>query len=123
MAATYYSPSAILADSQKAPTTFQMVLDSHLAASLNNGNAIEPGTKIDLPLWLGQILAASQPAGDYVCHLDMPNALGKRVVNALSADPKSVDVRAQAQFFYGLGQNMLSVVEDLEVMGVLVDVR
>lgn len=121
---TYYSPTAILTDSQKAPTTFTLAVPT--LTPLNNGSAIEEGTKLDLPLWLAEMLAVSKPAGPAsptsFASLDMPFALGPRVLNALKADPKSVDVRAQAPWFYGLGERMLELFEDEEVGEVLMEV-
>lgn len=71
------------------------------------------------------MLAVSKPAGpasNSLATLDMPSALGPRVLNALRADPKSVDLRAQAPWFYGLGGRMLELFEEEEVVGVLSDV-
>lgn len=106
-------------------TTFELALDSQLSATLNNGNAIEPGTQINLPIWLGQFLHVSEPGGvgtGSIASVDMPNALGKRVINAMSADPKSVDVRAQAQYFYGLAEKMLETQVNDELSDCLIDV-
>ena len=43
-------------------------------------------------------------------------------MNALRADPKSVDLRAQAQFFYGLGERMFELFDEEELVEVLSDV-
>jgi GINS complex subunit 3 len=51
--------------------------------------------------------------------LDLPASLGPRVMNALKADAKSVDLRALAQHFYGLGQRILELFEEDEVCDVL----
>ena len=93
---------------------------------LNNGSAIDQNTKLDLPLWMAEMLAVSKPAGPgsaSLASLDLPPALGQRVLNALRADPKSVDLRAQAQSFYGLGERMLELFEEEETVEVLNDVR
>jgi len=121
--AAYYSPTAILTDSQKAPCTFELPVP-HLSA-LSNGTAIETGTKLDLPLWMAEMLAVSKPAGPSsasLATLDMPSALGQRVLNALRADPKSVELRSQAQWFYGLGERMLELFDEEEMVEVLMDV-
>jgi hypothetical protein len=120
----YYNPEAILTDAQKAPCTFELAVPG--LAPLNNGSAIENGTKLDLPLWMAEMLAVSRPAGPSstsLASLDMPQALGQRVMNALRADPRSVDIRAQAQSFYGLAERMLDLFEEEEMVEVLLDVR
>lgn len=42
-------------------------------------------------------------------------------MNALKADPKSVDLRALAQNFYGLGARILELFEEEEVCDVLME--
>lgn len=116
----YYSPNAILTDAQKVPLTFDLAVPR--LSPLNNGSEITNGTKLDLPLWMAEMLAVSKPAADPLGSLEMPTALGQRVLNALRADPRSVDLRAQAQFFYGLGERMLDLFEEEEMGEVLSDV-
>ena len=55
--------------------------------------------------------------------IDMPHALSSRVMNALKADPRTVEVRAQAPHFYSLGARMLELFEEDEMVDVLCDVR
>jgi GINS complex subunit 3 len=119
----YYSPDSILTDAQKSPLTFDLAVPQ--LSPLNNGSAITQGTKLDLPLWMAEMLAVSKPAGpstSSLASLDMPPPLGQRVMNALRADPKSVDLRAQAQFFYGLGERMFELFDEEELVEVLSDV-
>ena len=117
---SYYAADSILTDAQKVPCTFELEVP-HLRP-LNNGSTVEKGAKLDLPLWLAEMLAVSKPAGPSsasLASLDMPTALGHRVLNALRADPKSVDLRAQAQWFYGLGERMLDLFGDEDVAEVV----
>ena len=71
------------------------------------------------------MLAVSRPAQDApaLATLDLPSALGSTVLNALRADPRSVQLRQQAVWFYGLGERMLELFEEEELGGVLVEVR
>ncbi|TKA75252.1 hypothetical protein B0A55_05755 [Friedmanniomyces simplex] len=118
----YYSPTAILTDAQKTPTTFSLAVPA--LSPLNNSAPITPTTKLDLPLWLAEMLAVSKPAGpssSALATLDMPAALGGKVLNALRADPRSVELRQQAQWFYGLGERMLELFEEEEMGAVLLD--
>lgn len=85
---------------------------------------MKEGTKVELPLWLGEMLAVSQPSGtSSLATPDLPSALGQRVMNALKADPRTVDIRAQAPHFYGLGARMLELFEEEEIVEILTDVR
>ena len=45
-----------------------------------------------------------------------------QVINALKADPKSVDLRGQAPHFYALGARVLELFESEERTDVLLDV-
>jgi hypothetical protein len=55
--------------------------------------------------------------------LDFPSALSPRVINALKADPNTVDLRAQAPHFYALGARILELFEEEEIVDVLLEVR
>lgn len=69
------------------------------------------------------MLAISQSqSGASTLTLDMPTALSVRVINALKADPKTLDLRAQAPHFYALGARMLELFEEDELGEVLNDV-
>jgi GINS complex subunit 3 len=54
--------------------------------------------------------------------LDFPVALSQRVINALKADPNTVDLRAQAPHFYALGSRILELFEEEEIVDVLLEV-
>ena len=54
--------------------------------------------------------------------LDPPAALAPRVLNALKADARSVDLRALAPHFYNLGARILELFEEEELIDVLGDV-
>ncbi|QIW98700.1 hypothetical protein AMS68_004218 [Peltaster fructicola] len=118
----YYDLNSILTDAQKVPCTFELSVPGLGYLGGNTGADVDQGNKLELPLWLGEMLAVSKPTGDTsLASMDMPAALGQRVINALKADPKSVQLRAQAQHFYALGARMLELFEDDEVVEVLID--
>jgi GINS complex subunit 3 len=135
---SYYDIDAILTDaqvcfssemvpkstnvSQKVPCTFELDVPGLGYLDNNVGHTLKTGTRVDLPLWLAEMLAVSSPSSSKaLVTLDMPPALSPRVMNALKADPKSVDLRAQAQHFYSLGARMLDLFEEDEVLDVLTD--
>ncbi|PGG99389.1 GINS complex subunit 3 [Blastomyces parvus] len=51
----------------------------------------------------------------------MPSALSEKVLNALKADPRTVDLRSLAPHFYRLGARMLELVEEEEMVDVLME--
>ena len=78
---------------------------------------------MELPLWLAEMLAVSNPSGNSsLATLDLPQALSQRVMNALKADPKTVDIRAQAQHFYNIGARMLELFEEEDMVDILTNV-
>lgn len=54
--------------------------------------------------------------------LDMPEALNTRVLNALKADPKCVELRGLAMYWYGLVERVLGLWDEEEVTEVAVAV-
>ncbi|KAK3061006.1 DNA replication protein [Coniosporium uncinatum] len=110
---SYYDIDAILTDAQKVPCTFEITVPGLGYIDGNAGQDMKEGTKVELPLWLAEMLAVSQnQTGTPVLTLDMPTALSPRVLNALKADPKTVDLRALAQHFYALAARMLELFDE-----------
>ena len=54
--------------------------------------------------------------------LDLPSALSERVMNALKADPRTVDLRSLAPHFYSLSERILELFEEEELVEVLSNV-
>ncbi|KAJ9654048.1 DNA replication protein [Neophaeococcomyces mojaviensis] len=121
---SYYDVDAILTDAQKVPCTFEIDVPGLGYLDGNPGGTVKAGTKLDLPLWLGVMLAVSSgnnSGSQPLVTLDFPAPLQQRVINALKADPNSVDLRAQAPHFYALGARILDLFEDDEMVDVLTD--
>ncbi|ETN37731.1 uncharacterized protein HMPREF1541_07354 [Cyphellophora europaea CBS 101466] len=119
---SYYDVDAILTESQKLPCTFQLDVPGLGYLDGSPGETITAGTKIELPLWLGTMLAvanSNNPSQSALVTLDFPAPLQTRVINALEADPKSVDIRAQAPHYYALGSKILELFEDDQIVEVL----
>lgn len=83
---------------------------------------IKRGTRTNLPLWLGELLAVQRLGNSAIVNLDLPDTLSPRVLNALKADPKTVDLRALAQHFYGLAARVLDLFEEEEIVDILTEV-
>lgn len=85
---------------------------------------LKEGTKVELPLWLSEMLAVTQNLStSSLVTLDLPHSLSARVLNALKAEPRALDVRALAPHFYALGARMLELFEEDELVDVLSEVR
>ncbi|KAK8165221.1 DNA replication complex GINS protein psf3 [Phyllosticta citrichinensis] len=117
---SYYDIDAILTDAQKVPCTFELTVPGLGYLDGNAGQDMKQGTKVELPLWLGEMLAVSSPAAGFsMATLDLPAALSARVVNALKADSRTVDLRALAPHFFTLGARMLELFEEEEMGEIL----
>ncbi|RDW68301.1 DNA replication complex GINS protein psf3 [Coleophoma crateriformis] len=117
---SYYDVDAILTDAQKVPCTFELDVPGLGFLDNNAGHTLREGTRVELPLWLSEMLAVSSGStSKNLVTLGLPPALAPRVMNALKADPKSVDLRALAQHFYGLGARILELFDEKEICEVL----
>lgn len=66
------------------------------------------------------MLAVSLPVGSSpLITLDLPSVLGPRVLNALKADPRTIDIRALAPHYYALGSLMLELFDEEEIVDVM----
>ncbi|KAJ4295341.1 DNA replication protein [Kalmusia sp. IMI 367209] len=120
---SYYHVDAILTDAQKVPCTFELTVPGLGFLEGNMSGDMKQGSKVELPLWLGEMLALSQSLDtSSLVTLDHPAALGPRVLNALKADARTVDLRALAPHFYNLGARILELFEEEEMIEVLSDV-
>lgn len=85
---------------------------------------IKEGTKLEIPLWLAEMLAVSQTSTNSTnVTLDLPDSLSHKVLNALKADARTVELRALAPHFYALGTRILELFEDEELSDVLSEVH
>ncbi|MDI1491884.1 MAG: DNA replication protein [Ramalina farinacea] len=107
---TYYSPSAILTDAEKVPTTFSLELPD------------PPPHPLPLPLWLSTLLAVQRvnaPASSTnptatttttLATLDIPPAIaGAKQLNALRADARVVDLRGLCANWFDLAGRVLEL--------------
>ncbi|KAL6717635.1 DNA replication protein [Lecanora helva] len=122
---SYYDIDAILTDAQKVPCTFDLDIPGLGYLDENPGGDIKSGTRVSLPLWLSTLLAVQRLGSSQqpLCSLDLPPAISPRVLNALKADPKTVDLRSLAGHFYDLAAKVLELFEEEEIVDVLSEVR
>ncbi|MCJ1265281.1 DNA replication protein [Lobaria immixta] len=120
---SYYDVDAILTDAQKVPCTFELEIPGLGYIDDSAGGDIKKGTRVLLPLWLGELLAVQRLGTSTVVNLDLPASIAPRVLNALKADARTVDLRALAAHFYGLAARVLDLFEEEELVDVLSEVR
>ncbi|EEA20310.1 hypothetical protein ZTR_01768 [Talaromyces verruculosus] len=119
---SYYDIDAILTDAQKLPCKFELEVPGLGFLEGNPGENIKTGTQVDLPLWLGEMLSIGARLGtSRLVTLDLPSALSERVLNALKADPRTVDLRSLAPHFYSLGIRVLELFEEDNMADILSD--
>lgn len=135
---SYYNVDAILTDAQKVPCTFEIdvpglgFVDGHAGTDVSKPQCywqrvdsvfyqIKKGSNLNLPLWLGGYIAV-QRFGDPVLSIDLPASLAPRVLNALKANPRTVDLRSLAPHFYELAARALDLFEEDEIVDVLTEV-
>ena len=142
---SYYSISAILTSAQKVPCTFDLPIPNLGFLDDNPGgdvrlpipikinptpqtnpskspHQIPPHTPISLPLYLAELLAVQQLDSRPLLTLDLPASLGPRVLNALKADAKSVDLRALDVYFFEGASRVLELLEEEGVGDVVSEV-
>lgn len=107
---------------QKVPCTFELDVP-YLGHLDNNSSGLKPGTELNLPLWLAEMLAlASSSSGEESrapLTLNLPPCLSEAVVAALRADPRAVPLRDQSVHLYGVGVRMLDLFDESELAAVL----
>ncbi|KAN0071315.1 hypothetical protein V8E54_010746 [Elaphomyces granulatus] len=119
---SYDDIDAILTDAQKIPCTFELEVPGLGFLDGNPGDEIKAGTRVDLPLWLAEMLSIGARLGtSRLVTLDLPSALSTRVMNALKADPRTVDLRSLAPHFYRLGVRILELFEEEEMVDILIE--
>ncbi|KAM9932448.1 hypothetical protein OXX80_007918 [Metschnikowia pulcherrima] len=103
----YYDIDDILADGEKIPCKFNLTVPGLGYLEGNPGKSIEKDTKLDLPLWLAAVLAVctiSDDTDDSFVDLLEPDFISPKVLNAIKADPKSVDLHSIMSNFYRLSE-------------------
>ncbi|CAD6581297.1 MAG: DNA replication protein [Alectoria sarmentosa] len=118
---SYYDIDAILTDAQKVPCTFDLDIPGLGYLDENAGGDIKSGTRVSLPLWLSTLLAVQRlgPSSQPLCALDLPASISPRVLAALKAGPKTVDLRQLASHYYELAARVLELFEEEEIVDVL----
>lgn len=113
---SYYDIDAILTDAQKIPCTFELPVPGLGFLDEDPGGDIPARTPLPLPLYLAILLAIQRlsPTSPPLLSIDLPASLSSRVLNALKADPRTVDLRGLEVNFYEGAARVLELLEDEE---------
>lgn len=108
----YYDIDDILADGERIPCKFNLLVPGLGYLEGNPGKSIEKDTKLDLPLWLATVLAVCailEETDESFIDLLEPDFISPKVLNAIKADPKTVDLHSIMSHFYKLSEKWSSM--------------
>jgi GINS complex subunit 3 len=118
---SYYDLDDILADGEKIPCRFNMTVPGLGYLEGNPGKPIEKNTKVELPLWLAEVLAVCELLRESqlsFIDLSQPDFLGPKVLNAAKANALAIDLHSILPNFYTLAQKWAAMFND----GALIEV-
>ncbi|KAK9449200.1 DNA replication complex GINS protein-like protein psf3 [Limtongia smithiae] len=122
----YYDIDDLLTDAHRIPTVFQLSVPGmgYLESGRNESTDIVEGARIELPLWMADLLAIGGISDDLptgFVTVSTPAPLSSRVVSALKADAGSVDLRAQSLQFHRLALRWLSMAGDEKLLEAMME--
>lgn len=121
---SYYDLDDILADAEKVPCRFNILVPGLGYLEGQPGKAIQKDTKIELPLWLAEILAICElleESQQSFIDLLQPDFISPKVINAIKTSPTSVDLHAILPYYYRLTEKWASMFSDSELATVVSD--
>ncbi|KAK6458402.1 uncharacterized protein RJT20DRAFT_126426 [Scheffersomyces xylosifermentans] len=122
MSGNYYDLDDILADGEKIPCRFNITVPGLGYLEGNPGKAINKDSKIELPLWLAEILAVCvnlDESGSSFIDLPEPEFLGTKVKNAIKTSPTSVDLHKLLPNYYRLVEKWCTMVPEPELIDIV----
>lgn len=111
----YYDIDDILADGEKVPCQFNLRVPGLGYLEGNPGKPIEEGTKLELPLWLASTLATcglSENSDQSFVDLLEPDFIGPMILNAIRANPRSVDLHSFMSNYYAVCEKWMALFSD-----------
>lgn len=118
----YYDINDILAEGEKIPCKFNLSVPGLGYLEGNPGKLIEKGTKVDLPMWLAEVLAVCstlEHTQDTFIELLEPDFISAKVLNAIRADPKSVDLHRIMANYYKVCEKWAGMFNEKELIDVV----
>lgn len=118
MASNYYDLDDILADGEKIPCRFNITVPGLGYLEGNPGKAIPKDTKVELPLWLAEILAICElleESQQSFIDLSQPDFINTKVLNAIKTNAVSMDLHSILTNYYKLSEKWASMFNDMEL--------
>ena len=118
----YYDLDEILADAEVIPCRFNMTVPGLGYLDGNPGEAIDKGTKLELPLWLAEVLAVcelSEQSQTSFIDLANPEFASSKVLNAVKTGPLAIDLLAILPNFYTLCEKWASMFNDEQLIEIV----
>lgn len=120
MAIDYYDIDDILSTAEKIPCKFNMTIPGLGYLEGNPGRPIQKDSRIELPLWLAEPLAVTDDGeGQAFINLEKPDSLGVKVMNAIKADPVSLDVHSILPNYYKIAEKWCNLFSDQELSDIV----
>lgn len=119
---SYYDLDDILADGEKVPCRFNMLVPGLGYLEGQPGKAIQKDTKLELPLWLAEILAICELLEESqrsFIDLLQPDFISPKVLNTIKTSPTSVDLHEILPYYYRLTEKWASMFSDAELAAVV----
>lgn len=101
----YYDIDDILADGERTPCKFNLTVPGLGYLEGSPGKAVDKGTKVELPMWLAEVLAIClilEESQESFVELLEPEFISSKVLNAIRADAASVDLHTIMSNYYKL---------------------
>ncbi|KAH3671401.1 hypothetical protein WICMUC_004698 [Wickerhamomyces mucosus] len=121
---SYYDIDDIIGDSQRLPCKFNTDAKGLGWLEGNPGKDMKSGTKLELPFWISEILAISTISSDSditFIELLQPDALNKKVLNAIKTSSISLDLHSISTNYYSLVEKWAGLYNDEELVQVIGD--
>ena len=126
----YFDLDDVLCDGSEVPCRFLHTVPGLGFLDGRPGGTVTAGTTLRLPLWLAQILAVVVAGGEGeegegegeegdnntpFVEMQVPGALGPKVLAAVRADPVALDVHAVQPHFYALALRWCALYADQDL--------
>lgn len=119
MASNYYDLDDILADAEKVPSRFNLTVPGLGFLEGKPGKSIVKDTKLDLPVWLAESLAACailEGSDERFIELLEPDFISPKVLNAIQSNPVTVDLHSILTNYYKLVEKWALMYEDRDLI-------